>query len=254
MSDSVASIHTSRPSITAWTMAWSKAKGDGWSLSRPRRRVVSTSGGSRVGAEAAQQRDEQQRLVLAVAETLPEHLAGCVRLVRAWPHLNPQVADLVLHEARRFRGSRPQSARRRPEPLDKAAQFGRGLHLPFEERAGPVRHLRPGAEGADLHARVRVEPSGLVVLRHRGRDVGHRPRVAAPVARLSRWQARASCCAGSCGASPLPAPGRCGESAGPASRTPAPARRRSRPRGSGSGRRSSTRSPACRPGGGRGGR
>src|SRR5437764_3199850 len=97
----------------------------------------------RFQAEAVQQQGEEERFVLAVAVALRQRGVRLPRLVRAAPHLDAEVADVVLHEA--DGGGDLRVARR----VLAANLRGQRLHggerfeVRLEEVRRPLRYLAP---------------------------------------------------------------------------------------------------------------
>jgi hypothetical protein len=134
----------------------------------------------RVDAEFPQQGHQQDRLVLAVAESLAEDLIGWVRLMRVGTKLHAQIPHLVLHEV--CRGVRP---RWRPAgigapPAGDLVDRCRAMDLRVEQLRRPTRNRSPRVERADFDPRVGVEPAWFVCVGEIACDVARFPGIRRP--------------------------------------------------------------------------
>ena len=121
----------------------------GQQFARCLRRRERCQHGARRDAQRLQQPHQQERLVLAVAVAVAQHLGRRVRPVRALAERRRVVADLALHPLQRLRGL--LRARRQSQPArDLWHEFGWQRFVLREQAIGPARHLAPVGELAEL--------------------------------------------------------------------------------------------------------
>ena len=152
----------------------------------------------RVDADLAQHRDEQRRLVLAVAEAAREHLRDLVGLEAVDAELEAHVARARDDEVVDGAHARAVVVARRDDGARRAAQLVVGRELLLDEPPVPRADVVPARVRADVQVGRDLGEPGHGRLGVDGRDVARRERVDALVARLgrpcARGPARAACC------------------------------------------------------------
>ena len=117
---------------------------------------------TRLETELAQDPDEQEGLVLAIAEAAGQDLGGRVGRVAVPSHLHPEVAHLVLDEPDGGQGSIGRC--RLPSEASGLGRHGPAIAADIEKPRGPGRHFRPVLVIGHLHPRVRLEVAGEIAV------------------------------------------------------------------------------------------
>ena len=124
----------------------------------------------RRNAHRLQQPHQQERLVLAIAVAVLQHLGRTVRPVRTLAERDRDVANLRLHPLQRLRS--PIGAAGQAQPLlHQRHQLGRQRLVGGEERLGPAGNLGPIGKLAELQRAQRERASRQHRLEFDGGDV-----------------------------------------------------------------------------------